>query len=581
MTSRSEPLRSGALPDKVEQALLDTIHLQSVRIPVPVVIVAIVVCGMGFGRVPTAVLVAWAAAVVLMQVVRNVAIRRLVRPGDAPPGTRLARWTWLSALNGVVMASSSGFFPLFDDISRAVYSMIILGLTAGSVAITHGHRGLFVAYAGPLLGGLAIAWMAVPGETMPVWIRLSIALLVFLLGFILHGLARDAFAAFTENLDVNERLERALRAEQSANNAKTRFLAAASHDLRQPLHALSLLGAALAVRPLDPKSASIARTMNEAMSDLASELDALLDVSKLDAGVVRVEPEAIDLGAMLQRLRSGFAQQAAAKGLELRVERRAEATIRSDRALLERLLRNLLDNAIKYTERGEVVVSLDVRAGRCEIVVRDTGSGIPEAERERIFDEFYQIGNVARDRRKGLGLGLSIVRRLAELLEFELRLESRLGAGSSFRLTAPVTLEEPLPKDEAREAGPAVDLSGLHFLLLEDDLRVRSATRLVLEAQGARVGEAADAAEALAVVAQVRPDAVLADIRLQGGESGFEAVGRLREVHPGLPVLLISGETSPERLREAARLGAPLLVKPVDSVRLLRAIERVLQEPAR
>lgn len=571
---------SGRLTPAIEQAVIETAFRQAARIPIPIAVVATVVSSLGFGRVPTAVLVIWVAAIAALQVTRTLTLRKLVSRPDLPTGRRLGLATVQSAINGVIVALCTTFFPYLDEISRSILSMLLIGMTTGGVAISHGYRPMFLAFSGPVLLALITAWAVVPSDVLTLTARLAVSILIVLLAFVLYSVAADTYSTFTSSFRINAELKRALRAEQSANNAKTRFLAAASHDLRQPLHTLSLLSAALTLRPLDDKSASIARSMNEAMSELAAELDALLDISKLDAGVVRAKPEDFEIQPLVSRLAANFFDQANSKGVRLEFwPGPGDLIIRSDRALVERILRNLIDNAVKYTEAGSVTIGVRAAGLACEVEIRDTGCGIAAEEFERVFEEFYQIGNVERDRRKGLGLGLSIVKRLAGLLGCHLALESRQGVGSCFRLTLPVATGDRMGAAPVTVQGlplPPPALDGLHLLLIEDDLGARSACRVFLEELGCTISEASTTAEALAVAREVRPDLVLADIRLPEGDSGIEAVTRLRELDPGIRILLVSGETSPDRLREADRLGSALLVKPVSQAALLEAIERTM-----
>jgi CheY-like chemotaxis protein/anti-sigma regulatory factor (Ser/Thr protein kinase) len=247
----------------------------------------------------------------------------------------------------------------------------------------------------------------------------------------------------------------------------------------------------------------------------------------------------------------------------------------TDRTLLERVLRNLADNAIKYTEQGGVTVRARQAGDEVAIDVIDSGCGIASGERTRVFEEFYQIGNPERDRQRGLGLGLAIVKRLVELLRGRLELESEPQRGSRFTVllrAAPIDA----PAWRARGVPQARTLDGLHVLVVDDEADVRLGTRLLLEGLGCRVSTAAGTTEAVAAAAADAPDIVLADLRLRGDDSGIRAVGRLRAHHPGLAAVLISGDTAPDRLQEAERAGLTLLHKPVPVDVLARAIaERV------
>ena len=281
---------------EVGQALLEAVRNQAVRIPIPVTLMALVVVWLGSDSVPATALIVWLIAVAGLQGLRYLRLTALPRETARAHGERLREAVTLSAINGFVVGASAAFYPYLDEVARCVHSMIMIGMVTGGVATSHGYRPLFLAFVAPVLACVAVAWLVVPAPSLSLMLQLGIAGLVLLLGLILDALARDSFRSFTEGFRINAELKRALRAEQSANNAKTRFLAAASHDLRQPLQTLSMFSAALSRRPLDERTAEIAHNIRQAMADLTTELDALLDVSKLDAGVVQVAPEPINLG---------------------------------------------------------------------------------------------------------------------------------------------------------------------------------------------------------------------------------------------------------------------------------------------
>ncbi|MEZ5653267.1 MAG: hybrid sensor histidine kinase/response regulator [Burkholderiaceae bacterium] len=564
------------IDDDVGQGLLEALRVQAVRIPIPVTLMALVVVWLGKDTVPAVAQIVWLISVAVLQGLRYVRLSGLPRETDRAAEDRLYEATVLSAINGIVVGASAAFYPYLSEFARCVHSMIMIGTVTGGVATSHGYRPLFLAFVGPVLAGVMIAWLAVPAPGIGFEAQLGVALLVFLLGLILNALASDSFRSFTEAFRINAEIKRALRAEQSANNAKTRFLAAASHDLRQPLQSLSMFSAALARRDLDAKTAEIAVSIKEAVNDLTSELDALLDISKLDAGVVKVNREPINLSLFVQRVVGSTRSLAEAKGLDVRVELLASPWVESDRVLLERVLRNLIDNAIKYTIEGSITVSVSLSAEGCQLSVRDTGVGIAAAEHGRVFEEFYQLGNIGRDRRKGLGLGLSIVGRLVQLLDGQVTVRSVVSQGSVFTVTLPCSQPVREPAAVAETVLPP-KLDGVVVLLIEDEPGVRLGTRLLLEGLGCAVLEAGSTAEALAVLdGDAVPDLVLADIRLPDGDDGFKAVRQVRMRLPRLPVVLVSGETSPERLRDADRIGAPLLVKPVDEASLVGAIVHAL-----
>jgi signal transduction histidine kinase len=359
---------------------------------------------------------------------------------------------------------------------------------------------------------------------------------------------------------------------EMANRGKTGFLAAASHDLRQPIHALGLYMESLRHRPLESTAREIVERMESSVAALDPLLDALLDISRIDAGALQPRPRAFDLGALLHRLADEFAPEAATRALRfsVRVGGATAAVVWSDPMLVERVLRNLIANALKYTRSGGVLVTCRPRgagsaAPRWRVEVWDTGPGIAPEERERVFEEFYQAGNPERDRRRGLGLGLSIVRRLAQMLELPLALHSRLGRGTRLSLDLPATdaaIEPPRP------AEAELALEGVAVAVIEDDPEVRGAMRMLLAGWGCHVFDGADADEAIARARSEghAPAAVVADLRLRGGRDGVGEIARLRAAFGAeLRALLVSGDSAPERVRLMQDSGLPWLAKPVSA----------------
>lgn len=386
---------------------------------------------------------------------------------------------------------------------------------------------------------------------------------------------------YTDISDLKRReeaLEAARRKAEQANAAKTRFLAAASHDLRQPIHALGLLFETLASRVRSESTALLLEQIERAVEAVDSMLNSLLDISKLDAGVVRPEVTAVDLAALLQRLNNAYQPIARLTGNRLRI-RPADVVVLSDATMLQRILDNLISNALRYTHNGRVLVGAHRRGESIQIDVYDNGPGIPEDALEDIFVEFHQLGNPERDRRQGLGLGLAIVRRLADLLDHRIDVKSAVGGGSRFSVTLPVSSEQ----QPSREHVPAsavvgVDLEGQRVLVLDDDGSVRDAMRSMLERWGCDVitTGSPEEAEACLSSAGAPPELLIVDYRLRHHASGIETIGRLHKLAgTPIPALVITGDTAPDRLREAHESGYPLLHKPVKPARL-RSVMRQL-----
>ncbi len=556
-----------------EEELPALYAIQGVRVPLPVMVSAVFLAWLAAERAPLGLMIGWVAAVALVLLIRWWVIRRAARAVQQPIAKRMNAIAAVSALGGIVHGQSILFWPYMDDLSRAVQTAFVLGLCAGAVASEFGYMRVFLAYMLPMLIPLAFAWaqaLTKPGGSVINGVSGIMILMVGMFGCLLTALARDTFQLFRESFDARQRLRIALEQAESANRAKTRFLASASHDLRQPMHTLSLFSAALGMRPLDPATRDIAKHMNTALLALSTQLDSLLDISKLDAGVVAVSARNFPIAPFLTRLGKEFQPIAHRKGLMLEVKVPPDGLCSTDPLLLERVLRNLLDNAIKYTDSGKIMMTAQANSAGFELSVRDTGPGIALAEHEHVFEEFYQLNNPQRDRSQGLGLGLSIVRRLSDLLKLGIKMTSTVGVGTSFTLQIGAGVADDRPYEHAPVIPSSV--KGLRVLVIDDEAAVREGMRTLLEALGGEVQVASGTQQAQALAKASRPDVVLADFRLHGSDDGLAAVRSLRLMYPGLAALLVSGDTAPQRLRDAHAAGLPLLHKPTSAQVLAHAI---------
>ena len=371
---------------------------------------------------------------------------------------------------------------------------------------------------------------------------------------------------------------------ERANHSKSKFFAVASHDLRQPLYAMSLFLPLLSKRVTGRDNREIIEAIKDSCDSMGQLLDALLDLSKLDAGIVQPELQPVAAGALIKRLGTEFAPQAREKGLEPRVMP-AELSVTTDPALLSRILRNLLSNAIRHTLKGRVLFGARRRGSHLRFEVWDTGVGIADDQIEDIFREFYQVSNPERDRTQGLGLGLAVVARLSMLLGHAVDVRSVPGKGSMFAIEVPMTQKEVGDAIEAHSAAGQVDegLSGVVVALIEDEAKVLTGTQMTLEDWGCRVigAETIDAALAKIAENEQRPDVIIADFHLRGEETGIMAIERIRRfVGKPIPALIITGDTDSGRLREAAENGHTLVHKPVRSDQLQRLIAAELRGAA-
>ncbi len=396
----------------------------------------------------------------------------------------------------------------------------------------------------------------------------------------------EAEAAWAEAQRACQAAVKALDTAQRASQAKTDFLAAASHDLRQPVQSLVLLTGSLRARLDGQPAEALVGKLETSVQALCRMLDALLDISKLDASAVPVDLRPVPLHHVLDDLEEEYRLRAAEQGLELRVVP-SSLTVRTDPALLERVLRNLLENALRYTDQGRILIGCRRRGDRLLIRVHDTGIGIPPEHLERIFLEFFQIANPTRERGKGLGLGLAIVHRLAVLLECRVHVASVPGRGSCFTIAIPLDTEagQNAPGAEDGDDGnldarqPALPVA----VVIDDDALVREGLGLLLAQLGWTVLAAATAADALAHLAAApdQPALVIADHRLEDGVTGLEVLRAVEAklTRPALSVIL-TGDTAPDLIASIAAGGYRVLHKPL-AVRDLKALlDEALGVPA-
>ncbi|WP_295980489.1 hybrid sensor histidine kinase/response regulator [uncultured Variovorax sp.] len=518
------------------------------------------------------------------------------------PGVPLAdtrRWARRHSRTVMVVSAAMSSAPLLfitpgDLPVTSVVTVAVIGSCARAMQLLWPLKPALYGYTLPMMLSLiaALAWQ---GDAMHFFLALfSLGYLLFTLrvGGQQHKLLTDSLVLRFENEALASQLGRQIAAAERASAEKTRFLATASHDLRQPLHAIALFGAALENELREHHGGRNAQQLMRAVNALGDSLDTMLDVSRLDAGVVTPTIAPVSLDAVFRSLNHMFAARAEQRQLQLRV-RASGLWVRSDAQLLHRMLSNLVDNALKYTTRGGVAVRARPRGGMVWIEVVDTGVGIAPEQQERVFEEYYQVHNPGRDRTQGLGIGLSIVQRLSRLLAHPVQLKSRPGRGSRFRLELPAATQAELPgavpAAPRRVADvPAAPAAAAHgrILLIDDEADIREAMVGLFRAHHLALDAVASEAEAAELLA--RPDAherpislLMCDYRLCGGENGLDVGLRLqRRFGLQAPLLLVTGETSPERLQRVRASGIPVLFKPVNPAMLLRALAELAPEPA-
>jgi two-component system, sensor histidine kinase len=595
-----------ALPDPAAEAsfqrelLREFVELHArVTLRIPLV-QALLVGGSAFVLLPQVPLVEfalWAVAVLCMEGARAAHAWHLLR--------RLSRLDLRKALRqqvalGFLAGAEAGvMLPLFKTdlsaLNQTFLTFILVALPAIGVAVSISSRLLAGVYAAAILVPTSTAWVLLHPEHLQATTAMTMAYMLALLfaaneneKLLTRSVAirreRDEMVRHLER--SNEEVQAAVTRAEAAALARTRVLAAASHDLRQPLHALSVYSAILAASPTPATLDEVAAHIDQLVRSLGALLHGLLDLSQLSSGHYVPVRQRFALDAVIASVCAEFEAAAATKGLYFTRELRP-VTLESDPTAVLRIARNLIDNAIKYTERGGLRVRLR-HDGLCAIlVVEDSGRGIAPAEHDRIFEEFYQLGNAGRDRSQGVGLGLAIVERLVVLIGARISLRSRLGAGSRFEVRMPGVRETPPPVAAAVLPPPAAALEATTggrptVYLVDDELDIVRGMTTLLQAWQLEVRAALDAAGTAALFdAGGCPDLLIADLRLRGNEHGPALVARLRELHGEFPVVFITGETSSEALREARATRWPLLHKPVDAQTLRATIESLLAPSAR
>lgn len=485
------------------------------------------------------------------------------------------------------------FLPRLPLAEQALYGGILFAIPAGGMVVSQSSRYMVAAYAVAILLPANLAWMSLhPSQTIP------LAGLTTLYCVVLVLAAADADKLLARSVAIrherdqlirdlekrNAEVRAAVAKAEDAAQARARVLAAASHDLRQPLHALSVYSAVLATNPGPEALPELAANIDQIVRSLGNLLHGLLDLSRLSTGHYVLERRPVLLDRVVASVCTEFTQSAADKGIELRVDARPVRVL-GDALAIGRIVRNLLDNALKYTEQGGVTVSTapDETASEPEAVlsVTDTGRGIPAGEQRRIFEEFYQLDNPGRDRTKGVGLGLAIVRRLCELSGARVSLESEPGRGTSFRVHLPgVSGAITRPSSDTLPA-QELNLQGTRIYLLDDEVDINRSMCQLLSAWHAQPFSADSVAAAERLCREKgRPDLLITDLRLGDGESGASFAARMQRELGQFPVLITTGETAAGALSEAQTYGFALVHKPIAAERLRESMAALLSPSA-
>jgi two-component system, sensor histidine kinase len=581
MTTRTQLLEDRIGAEQVRSAYRNTAPGMTATLVGGCLVGALVA---GAGAVPWPVAIGFMAAMIVQTAARLALIFTYLR--REPPDSQWRYWgRWFTAgalAGGLTLGLGSLWLMPREHFEMQLLTLLyICAVSSGAITAFGVLRSAIFSVIVPMVA-IPILWLALQGG------QTHLLLALITLGWFLavFDQARRYSAQFRESVRLrfeNEDLIAKLTLEklkaEEASAAKSRFLAAASHDLRQPVHALSLFVAALRPRIVDPEAGRLLDHIDSSVQAMGGLFNGLLDISRLDAGVVEVNARTFALQPMLERICRDFASTAESKRIQLRC-RPMNAAVYTDPLLVERVVRNIVANAINYTDEGRVLIGCRRRGRTLRLGVWDTGRGIPASEHSQIFKEFYQVENPERDRGKGVGLGLAIVKRLTALLGHPLTLRSRPAHGSAFFVDLPLSDAEVAPTGDALDVvvEGAVAGAGL-ILVVDDEATIQSAMKSLLESWGYDAIVAGSCDEMLERLSSCpdRPTLIICDYRLRAHEDGIRVIERLRSEYNDdeIPGMLITGDTAPDRIKEAAASGLLLLHKPVPNHRLRATILRL------
>ena len=530
-------------------------------------------------KFPAPTLLFWAAYMYVVSLMRYIFAKQF--KSTVLTEANLKFWLYWFLFFSILTGMGSGFLTYYYfSLDNIVYSVFVfltyIGFLSAGALSNSIYLPAFFAYSLP---PTIMSLLALLGNEDPAMSILAILVAIYYV--VLLVFARNSNQAFIENALwdmernslVGELRQQKETAEQ-AIKAKSNFFAAASHDLRQPLHALGLFNDALRHRIHDPESTEILDKISSSTQALNELLHGMLDISRLDASVIENCPKNIHLLGSLNLVHQEFYERAYEKELKLIFNIDEEIYVNIDSTLCERVIRNLVDNAIKYTDHGFVKVTAEKLEGFVVLKIEDSGIGIPKDQLENVFTEFGQLANPERDKQKGLGLGLSIVRRLCKLMGVKIALSSTFGSGTAVSLWLP--LGEQTENNEIDRVRTLTQ-GNSQVLVVEDDRAVMDGMKLFLETLGFYVSTAEDAQQAIHLSKKNIPDLIIADYRLPGDIDGLGLLDIIREYHDTyIPAILVTGETAPDTIQEIKSANVMVLHKPVESELLEDKINEVL-----
>lgn len=578
------------ISDRVSEQLLRICSRNSARAAIPLMLAILFTALVLNNKVDNQLLQLWVLSSCSVILIRVVLLRVVTRHSRLSEARKRVIATILTFILGCTIGSVLYFYPRVGNFERAMLTAILLGLCTISHSTNFGYRPLLLSYIGPLLGTLGVLWIANIDQLMHPALAVAVGVSVLIVGLTMLLNGKFMFDVFALSIESSIKLEEQSRhlsdalqiAEQAKSEAeassqsKTRFIAAASHDLRQPVHVLNMLGAAIAREELSPRASDIVENMNIAVTSLSSQLNALLDISELDSGSIKPVIRSVNLSTLADKLKREMQQLASDKRIELICDLPADLYVRTDAAMLSQIIRNLCGNAIKYTFSGYVRIQATASASTVTLSICDTGIGIEDADCNKVFEEFYQVSNPGRDKGRGMGLGLSIVERLIRNLGHTIKLTSRVGKGTDVTISLKRCTQSQIAAAVAAEPqqSPVVTLPpGIWVHLVEDEEAVQKSVEMFLQSVGCKVTITASSDSTIEFLKLQTPHVMLIDLRLQNNDSGLTVVDWVVEEQPDLPIAIVTGESLAEGQIARQYPDVLLLQKPVSNNNLLELLD--------
>lgn len=566
-------------PSKVDVELIKILYKQASSALIGVIATATGISLVFINEVADVTVYIWLAIIYCLTLVRYLSLRQFKKSDKQ--FNEVIRWGKLFAffafLSGLSWGAVSVVFFTADNLQIFnILTLIVIAMSMGSLAALSAHPIAYYLFVIPTYATMIWRYLSIDDSYYNVF-----GLLLFVFVFVLFSIIRvhnrmlrDSINLRFENIELVSQLTEQKEKAENANISKTKFLAAASHDLRQPLHAMGLFLGALKSRVEKEDEKNIVEKIQKSSNALNGLLDSLLDISKLDAGVVKPEPELFHIQHLFNSLSAEFYAAANEKNLKIKFVN-TKLSVNSDRRIIERILRNLISNAIRYSGKGGVVVGCRRHKDNVLLAVYDSGIGIEKDKLEEVFEEFHQLENTERDRSKGLGLGLAIVKRMAKLVGMPLFVRSVPGKGSVFAIEMSVATEDAFECDDTELVTDFLSFDGKTVLVVDDEEEIRESLSGLLRVWGCHVVAAASGDDAVDKVKNenISLDIILVDYRLRNNETGIDVIEKVCRLYQGddIPAIIITGDTGPARIKEAESSGYRILHKPVlpDELRLL------------